>query len=118
MPPALTFFDRTGGAVAPSLEAIFWDVDGTLAETELEGHRVAYNLALSMAESGEWSRTQFYLARMHAAGARTAESLWLAIKAAQRLGDAPALAQLAAQLRTEFPKSPQAQWYERKAFDE
>ena len=79
---------------------------------------VAYNLALSMAESGEWSRTQFYLARMHAAGARTAESVWLAIKAAQRLGDAPDLAQLAAQLRTEFPKSPQAQWYERKAFDE
>ena len=40
------------------------------------------------------------------------------MKAEQRLGDAPALAQLGTQLRTQFPKSPQAQWYERKAFDE
>jgi len=79
---------------------------------------VGYNLALSMAESGEWTRAQFYLARIHAAGARTAESLWLAIKAEQRLGDASALSQLGMQLRTQFPKSPQAQWYERKAFNE
>lgn len=34
-----------GGAVAPALEALFWDVDGTLAETELEGHRHAFNAA-------------------------------------------------------------------------
>jgi type IV pilus assembly protein PilF len=79
---------------------------------------VAYNLALSMADSGDWSRVQFYLRRIHAAGVRTSESLWLAMKAEQRLGDAPALAQLGTQLRTQFPKSPQAQWYERKAFDE
>ena len=79
---------------------------------------VGYNLALSMAESGEWTRAQFYLARIHAAGARTAESLWLAIKAEQRLGDASALSQLGMQLRAQFPKSPQAQWYERKAFNE
>ncbi|QNI73447.1 HAD-IA family hydrolase [Synechococcus sp. NOUM97013] len=29
----------------PSLQAVFWDVDGTLAETELQGHRLAYNRA-------------------------------------------------------------------------
>ena len=29
----------------PSLKAVFWDVDGTLAETELQGHRLAYNRA-------------------------------------------------------------------------
>ena len=79
---------------------------------------VAYNLALSMADSGDWSRVQFYLRRIHAAGVRTSESLWLAMKAEQRLGDAPALALLGTQLRTQFPKSPQAQWYEREAFDE
>jgi type IV pilus assembly protein PilF len=79
---------------------------------------VGYNLALSMAESGEWTRAQFYLARIHASGARTSESLWLAIKAEQRLGNASALAQLGTQLRTQFPKSAQAQWYERKTFDE
>ena len=27
------------------LEAIFWDVDGTIADTELYGHRLAFNQA-------------------------------------------------------------------------
>ena len=27
------------------LSAVFWDVDGTIADTELSGHRVAFNLA-------------------------------------------------------------------------
>lgn len=27
------------------IQALFWDVDGTLAETERDGHRVAFNLA-------------------------------------------------------------------------
>ena len=30
-----------------SLKAVFWDVDGTIADTELEGHRVAFNLAFA-----------------------------------------------------------------------
>lgn len=79
---------------------------------------VGYNLALTMAESGEWVRTQFYVGRIHSAGIRTPESLWLAIKAEQRLGDASAMAQLGSQLLAQFPSSPQAQWYERKAFHE
>ena len=79
---------------------------------------VGYNLALTMAESGEWVRAQFYVGRIHAAGIRTPESLWLAIKAEQRLGDASAMVQLGSQLRTQFPSSPQAQWYERGAFNE
>lgn len=29
----------------PTLEALLWDVDGTLAETEADGHRVAFNAA-------------------------------------------------------------------------
>jgi HAD superfamily hydrolase (TIGR01509 family) len=32
-------------AQAPRLQAVLWDVDGTLAETERDGHRVAFNLA-------------------------------------------------------------------------
>ncbi len=28
-----------------NLSAVFWDVDGTIADTELSGHRVAFNLA-------------------------------------------------------------------------
>ncbi len=30
-----------------NLEAVFWDVDGTLADTELDGHRVAFNRSFS-----------------------------------------------------------------------
>ena len=29
--------------------ALLWDVDGTLAETELEGHRLAFNRAFAEA---------------------------------------------------------------------
>ena len=29
------------------LQAVFWDVDGTLADTEMSGHRVAYNRAFA-----------------------------------------------------------------------
>ena len=27
------------------LEAVFWDIDGTIADTEMYGHRVAFNKA-------------------------------------------------------------------------
>ena len=30
-------------------EALLWDVDGTLAETELDGHRLAFNRAMTEA---------------------------------------------------------------------
>lgn len=32
-------------ASMPRLQAVFWDVDGTLADTEMEGHRPAFNQA-------------------------------------------------------------------------
>jgi phosphoglycolate phosphatase-like HAD superfamily hydrolase len=34
-------------AAQGSLRALLWDVDGTLAETELDGHRVAFNRAFA-----------------------------------------------------------------------
>lgn len=34
------------------IKAVFWDVDGTLADTEMSGHRVAFNLAFSEANLG------------------------------------------------------------------
>jgi HAD superfamily hydrolase (TIGR01509 family) len=64
-----------------SLQALIFDVDGTLAETEQDGHRVAFNQAFSEAGLGwEWSvelyqelvtvgggkeRLNFYLNRYH-----------------------------------------------------
>lgn len=104
---------RKSGAVAEGRKSLM-----RAYELDPANALVGYNLALSMAESGDWARVQFYVGRIHAAGVRTPESLWLAIKAEQRLGDATAMSQLGSQLRTQFPASPQAQWYERKAFDE
>lgn len=47
-------------AVKGSLRALLWDVDGTLAETELDGHRIAFNRAF--AEQGlpwQWDRSTY-----------------------------------------------------------
>jgi len=37
--------DSQGDSSAPKLAALLWDVDGTIAETERDGHRVAFNRA-------------------------------------------------------------------------
>jgi HAD superfamily hydrolase (TIGR01509 family) len=46
--------------MAPALTALLWDVDGTLAETEFEGHRLAFNH--SFADAGlpwRWDRPTY-----------------------------------------------------------
>ena len=40
------------------LKAVFWDIDGTIADTELEGHRIAFNKAFnSFNLDWYWNRT-------------------------------------------------------------
>ncbi|MEB3303068.1 MAG: hydrolase, partial [Cyanobacteriota bacterium] len=40
------------------LNALLWDVDGTLAETEFHGHRQAFNQAFAAAElPWRWDET-------------------------------------------------------------
>ncbi len=42
------------------LKAVFWDVDGTIADTEICGHRVAFNLAFNDFElDWKWSEKQY-----------------------------------------------------------
>ena len=56
--------------MARRLAALLWDVDGTLAETELEGHRLAFNAAF--AEHGlpwQWDRDT-YLPLLRMGGGR------------------------------------------------
>lgn len=55
---------------AAPIRALLWDVDGTLAETELEGHRRAFNLAF--AEEGlSWSwDVDTYLPLLRISGGR------------------------------------------------
>jgi HAD superfamily hydrolase (TIGR01509 family) len=43
-----------------TLEAVLWDVDGTLADTERDGHRVAFNLAFASAGlEWRWDETRY-----------------------------------------------------------
>ncbi len=43
-----------------SLKAIFWDIDGTLAETDRDGHRVAFNQAFeSLGLPWRWDEAYF-----------------------------------------------------------
>ena len=42
------------------LKAVFWDVDGTIADTELSGHRVAFNLAFKdFGLDWNWNESQY-----------------------------------------------------------
>ena len=42
------------------LLAVFWDVDGTIADTELCGHRVAFNLAFKDYDLGwNWNEKKY-----------------------------------------------------------
>ncbi len=42
------------------LKAVFWDVDGTIADTELCGHRVAFNLAFKDFDlNWNWNKKQY-----------------------------------------------------------
>lgn len=48
--PLAPWTDRGGGGEPADhhpLQALLWDVDGTLAETELDGHRLAFNRAFA-----------------------------------------------------------------------
>lgn len=63
--------------MAGGLQAILWDVDGTLAETELEGHRLAFNAAF--ADHGlpwRWD-TATYLPLLRIGGGRERLAAWL-----------------------------------------
>jgi phosphoglycolate phosphatase-like HAD superfamily hydrolase len=43
-----------------TLQALLWDVDGTLAETERDGHRVAFNQAFeSLGLSWRWDEVHY-----------------------------------------------------------
>jgi len=44
----------------PELQALLWDVDGTLAETERDGHRVAFNRAFeAMSLPWRWDEARY-----------------------------------------------------------
>jgi len=65
------------GNPGPGLTAVLWDVDGTLAETEFDGHRVAFNHAFAAAGlQGRWDRAT-YRRWLAITGGRERMAAWL-----------------------------------------
>lgn len=75
-------------------------------------------LAQVLYSQGRWQQAWDTLARLHAGHAASAESLWLAIRAARRIDNGEMASQEMAQLRREFGRSPQAQALDKGWFDE
>ena len=50
------------------LKAVFWDVDGTIADTELCGHRVAFNLAFKDFDLDWYWEENIYLSLLKISG--------------------------------------------------
>ena len=64
--------------MADRLAALLWDVDGTLAETELEGHRPAFNAAFAdLALPWCWDQPT-YLRLLAVSGGRERIAAWIA----------------------------------------
>jgi type IV pilus assembly protein PilF len=77
-----------------------------------------YNLANLLFQRGELTRAQFYIRRLNNSELANAETLWLGIKTERKLDNRTAVQQLANQLKKRFAKSPEADAYERGAFNE
>ncbi len=103
--------------------------DGRLADAEASLARsyqldpgsaaTAINLADVQYRRGEYERARFYVDRVNKVPAQTnAQSLWLAARIEQKLGNAPAARTLGHQLRERYPKSPEALAFEQGRFDE
>lgn len=79
---------------------------------------IAINYAEVLYQRGEYDRARFYIKRVNADPAQTsAQSLWLASRIEHRAGNAQAARDLGQQLRSRFPKSPEAVAFEQGRFD-
>lgn len=78
----------------------------------------AFNLAEVLFGMGEYERARFYLKRINAQPASAnAQTLWLAVRVEQRLGNAAGVRELGDELRHRFPQSPQTLRFEQGQFD-
>jgi len=79
----------------------------------------AFSLGEVLFQLKEYERVRFYLRRLNAQPATAnAQTLWLAARVEQRLGNAAGMRELGDQLRQRFPDSREALSFERGQFDE
>lgn len=79
----------------------------------------AFNLADLLYRRGEYERARFYVRRVNTqVESASAQSLWLAARIENRLGQLGARQEFGQQLRRRFPASREAAAFDRGAFDE
>lgn len=79
----------------------------------------AMNLSELLYRRGEYERARFYVRRVNAVeNLMNAQTLWLAARIENKLGQAAQVQALGSQLRDRYPQSPEALQYEKGLFDE
>ena len=79
----------------------------------------AVNLSEVLYRRGEYERARFYIRRVNSVAAFTgAQTLWLAARIEQRLGNRSGTQEFGDQLRRRFPDSRESASFERGRFDE
>jgi type IV pilus assembly protein PilF len=79
----------------------------------------ATNLSEVLYKRGEFERARFYVRRVNALpDVANAQTLWLAARIENKLGNRQGAAEFGTQLRNRFPDSPEAAAFARSAFDE
>ena len=102
---------------------------GRLAEAEASLSRAyeldpsspltATNLSEVLYRRGEFERARFYVRRVNALpDVANAQTLWLAARIENKLGNRQGVSEFGAQLRNRFPDSREASSFARSAFDE
>jgi type IV pilus assembly protein PilF len=96
--------------------------EGTLARSyELDpgNPAVAVNLSEVLYRRGEYERARFHIRRVNTnPDIANAQTLWLAARIENRLGNRQGVQDFGTQLRNRFPRSPEASAFDRGQFDE
>lgn len=79
----------------------------------------ALNLSEVLYRRGDYERARFYIRRVNGReDLSNAQTLWLALRIENRIGNRGGVEEYGRQLRSRFPQSPEAQAYERGRFDD
>lgn len=80
---------------------------------------IAYNLTEVLYRRGNYERARFYIRRVNLQREQSsAQTLWLAMRIEQKLGNARGVDEFGAQLRSRYPTAPETLAYERGRFDD
>jgi type IV pilus assembly protein PilF len=88
-------------------------------EVDAGNPTAALNLSEVLYRRGDYERARFYIRRVNTReDLSNAQTLWLALRIENRIGNRGGVEEYGRQLRNRFPQSPEALAYERGRFDE